>query len=129
MPTVHRSGSKSAACLAVANQQMNLFTENPLALAKWTGVVSVFWASRVQLVHRRLTEMRQDINETKMTIKHVLKSEELAGLCLTEAQDQGIPPCEIPRNSESVREAALLLQSYERQISTLENALKVLPMD
>ena len=79
----------------------------------------------LQLACRRLTEMRQDINETKETIKHVLDSEELAGLCLTE-REKGVLPSDIPRNSESVREAALLLQSYERQISTLENALKVI---
>ena len=55
----------------------------------------------------------------------MLETEELAGLCLTELQERGVEPTELPRSSESMKEAALLLQSYEREISTLENALKV----
>ena len=77
------------------------------------------------LLYRRLTEIRQDVGETKHTIKNVLETEQLAGLCLTELEERGIEPSEMPRSSESMKEAALLLQSYERQISTLENALKV----
>lgn len=69
--------------------------------------------------------MRQDVAETKDTIKYLLESEELAGLCLTELKERGIDHIDMPRSSESMKEAALLLQSYERQISTLENALKV----
>ena len=65
------------------------------------------------------------MGETKHTIKNVLETEQLAGLCLTELEERGIEPNEMPRSSESMKEAALLLQSYERQISTLENALKV----
>ena len=55
----------------------------------------------------------------------MLETEQLAGLCLTELEERGIEPSDMPRSSESMKEAALLLQSYERQISTLENALKV----
>lgn len=81
--------------------------------------------SKVFGVTRRMTEMRQDVAETKDTIKDVLETEQLAGLCLTELQEKKVEPCDLPRSSESMKEAALLLQSYERQISTLENALKV----
>ena len=65
------------------------------------------------------------MGETKHTIKNVLETEQLAGLCLTELEERGVEANEMPRSSESMKEAALLLQSYERQISTLENALKV----
>lgn len=80
---------------------------------------------KLSTLGRRLTEMRQDVAETKDTIKDVLETDQLAGLCLTELQQQGIEPTDLPRSSDSMKEAALLLQSYERQISTLENALKV----
>ena len=67
--------------------------------------------------------------ETRDTIKQVLDTDQLPGLCLTELAEAGdaagASPRELTSNSESVREAALLLQSYERQISTVEGALKV----
>jgi hypothetical protein len=74
---------------------------------------------------RRLTELRQDVIETRDTIKQVLDTDQLAGLCLSELQESGVQPGDLPSSSESMREAALLLQSYERQISTVEGALKV----
>ena len=70
--------------------------------------------------------MRQDVEETRAAVKEVLDSDKLlAGLCLSERAaglSPGAPP-DAP--TEGMREAALLLESYERQISTVEGALKV----
>ena len=76
---------------------------------------------------RRMTEMRQDVQETRDTVKDVLLNEEkLSMLCIT---DDGLADSgsSTPNRAEHLREAALLLQSYERQISTLEGALKAWP--
>ena len=71
--------------------------------------------------------MRQDVEETRAAVKEVLDSDKLlAGLCLSEraaGPSPGGAPPDAP--TEGMREAALLLESYERQISTVEGALKV----
>lgn len=85
-----------------------------------------FVVNRVLPLSRRLTELRQDVIETRDTLKQVLDTDhQLAGLCLTDLQGAEVKLGELPATSESMREAALLLQSYERQISTVEGALKV----
>lgn len=64
--------------------------------------------------------MRQDVMETRSAIKEVLDSDKLlAGVCLSDKGSEGAPP------PDCMRAAALLLESYERQISTVEGALKV----
>ena len=74
---------------------------------------------------RRLTEMRQDVAETRDAVKEVFDSDKLlAGLCLSE-RAVGPSPGAPDAPTEGMREAALLLESYERQISTVEGALKV----
>lgn len=68
--------------------------------------------------------MMQDVVETRDTIKDVLINEEkLSMLCLQDCDPSS--SASTSRKEESIKEAALLLQSYERQISTIEGALKV----
>ena len=69
--------------------------------------------------------MRQDVMETRDTLKDVLLDEEkFALLCISNHDSQG-PFVSPTVKAERMKEAALLLQSYERQISTIEGALKV----
>lgn len=67
--------------------------------------------------------MRQDVLETRDAIKGVVDSDRmLAGVCLSD-QANGAEAAEQP--TESMQEAALLLESALRQVSTVEGALKV----
>ena len=73
---------------------------------------------------RALSEIMHDVKEAQEAITEVLDDEKaLAGICLSERE-----PDEVLREGRqppSVRLAAALLSSYERQIQSVEGALRV----
>ena len=73
---------------------------------------------------RALSEIMHDVKEAQEAIAEVLDDEKaLAGICLSEGEpDEALREgCQPP----SVRLAAALLSSYERQIQSVEGALRV----
>ena len=73
---------------------------------------------------RALSEIMHDVKEAQEAITEVLDDEKaLAGICLSEKEpDEALPE---GRQPPSVRLAAALLSSYERQIQSVEGALRV----
>lgn len=73
---------------------------------------------------RALSEIMHDVKEAQEAITEVLDDEKaLAGICLSEREpDEALPE---GRQPPSVRLAAALLSSYERQIQSVEGALRV----
>ena len=73
---------------------------------------------------RALSEIMHDVKEAQEAITEVLDDEKaLAGICLSEREpDEALRE---GRQPPSMRLAAALLSSYERQIQSVEGALRV----
>ena len=69
--------------------------------------------------------MMQDVVETRDTIKDVLINEDKLSMLCLQRHSTASGAKDAESKSACLKEAALLLQSYERQISTIEGVLKV----
>ena len=76
---------------------------------------------------RALTELTHDVKEAQEAIAEVLDDEKaLAAICLSEKD--AFRAVQEGRQVPSMRLAAALLGSYERQIQSVEGALRVRPL-
>jgi len=94
--------------------------------------VSISEHERLLPIKRSLTAMLFDVEETRRAIAEIVDNERLLqAVCLTE-QDYGGPYLQLSENSggswkavtKDMQQASALLDSYERQVETIEGTLK-----
>lgn len=82
--------------------------------------------SPAMMPFRALTEIQHDVKEAREAIAEVLDDDKaLAAVCLSEKDAESA--LREGRQAPSMRLAAALLGSYERQIQSVEGALRVRP--
>ena len=76
---------------------------------------------------RALTEIQHDVKEAREAIQEVVDDDKvLAAVCLSDAEDEDAHALTAGgRQTPSMRLAAALLGSYERQIQSVEGSLRV----